>query len=293
MSQAHDTTIIEGELLPPGTPFDYGQLDPESRIVIQQKTTEIKERMRRAAQDIVDIGQRLLEVKARLPHGQFGDWLATEFTWSEATAGRYMSVAKTMPQIPHGADFESKALYILASPATPAEARAEALERAAAGEKITNQAAAAIVAQHRPAPPVQRQPEARRSLPSPAAIPPPAPSAPALGLPTTRLEIPAPSTGLPDRLEIFPQVLPQRLELAPAPLVVATASDDDAMEEIGSVAQAHPAAVDAFEQDFHTLQRILVSWTAAATSPSVRAQLTGYTDRILAAVETLAEALQD
>jgi hypothetical protein len=32
--------------------FDYAALDAETRIVVQQKTGEIKERMRRAAQDI-------------------------------------------------------------------------------------------------------------------------------------------------------------------------------------------------------------------------------------------------
>ena len=54
------------------TLFDYASLEPETRIVVQQRTSEIRGLMRRAAQDIIDIGLKLIEVKERLPHGAFG-----------------------------------------------------------------------------------------------------------------------------------------------------------------------------------------------------------------------------
>ena len=34
-----------------------------------------------AAQDIIDIGQKLTEVKQQLGHGNFRNWLTTEFEW--------------------------------------------------------------------------------------------------------------------------------------------------------------------------------------------------------------------
>jgi hypothetical protein len=40
------------------TLFDYAVLDPETRIVVQQRTEEIRALVRRSAQDIIDIGNK-------------------------------------------------------------------------------------------------------------------------------------------------------------------------------------------------------------------------------------------
>lgn len=129
--------------------FDYNTLDTETRIVVQQRTTEIKALMKRAASDIIEIGQKLIEVKARLGHGSWLPWLRAEFAWSEDTASRFMAVARRIPEIPHGAEFDARALYLLAATSTPDSARDEALERAGNGETITHQAARDIVSNHR------------------------------------------------------------------------------------------------------------------------------------------------
>lgn len=126
--------------------FDYGQLDAETRIVVQQRTEEIKVLVRRSAQDIIDIGNKLIDVKARLGHGNFGGWLESEFSWSEGTARRFINVALNMRQIDHGDRFEMKALYLLAAPSTPEAARIEAIAHAQAGEFITHKVAQEIVA---------------------------------------------------------------------------------------------------------------------------------------------------
>ena len=113
--------------------FDYGGLDPESRIVIRQKTTEIHRLVKRAAADLVELGQLLLDVKDQLRHGQFGIWLAAEFEWNETTAQRYMRLARvfksgTVPDLP------IKALHLLAMSGTSQEARDEVQHRVDAGE---------------------------------------------------------------------------------------------------------------------------------------------------------------
>lgn len=111
------------------TLFDYNALDLEDKIVIQQKTEEIKVLMRRTAQDVFDIGQKLSEIKTRLGHGHFGNWLKAEFDWSERTAQNFIRVYESFKS-ENVADlnFSQTALYVLA--AAPEEARLEAIELA-------------------------------------------------------------------------------------------------------------------------------------------------------------------
>jgi hypothetical protein len=86
--------MMTGEMEP--TSFDYAALDMETRIVVQQRTGEIKGLMKRAAQDVIEIGQKLLDVKRRIEHGKFLRWLESEFDWSERTARNFMSVAEVL-----------------------------------------------------------------------------------------------------------------------------------------------------------------------------------------------------
>lgn len=133
------------------TLFDYQQLDTETRIVVQQRTTEIKALMRRTAQDIIEIGQKLIEVKAALNHGQFGPWLEAEFEWGTAQAARFMQVADKFggSQIYQIDKLAPSALYLLAAPSTPDEARQEAIDRARNGESVTHSLAKEIVNGHK------------------------------------------------------------------------------------------------------------------------------------------------
>ena len=73
--------------------FEYGLLESETQLVVQQRATEIKMLVRRSYQDIIDIGQKLIEVKQHLGHGNFRNWLQFEFNWSVSTATKFMQVA--------------------------------------------------------------------------------------------------------------------------------------------------------------------------------------------------------
>lgn len=131
--------------------FDYGALDSETRIVVQQRTGEIRSLVRRSAQDVCDLGAKLIEVKDRLGDGNFREWLRSEFGWSHMTAYRFIRVHErfgrnNLLQV----DVAPSALYLLAAPSTPEEAVDEALERAAGGERITHAAARGIVDGYRP-----------------------------------------------------------------------------------------------------------------------------------------------
>jgi hypothetical protein len=169
------------------TAFDYADLDSETRIVVQQKTGEIRERMRRAAHDILEIGERLIDIQQRLSHGTWEAWLQAEFAWSDQTARRYIHVARAFSGKQQIVAFAPSALYLLASPGTPEDARNEALARAESGVPITHKAAQRIVEQHRPAP--ARPTIAERTDATPIGTPnllsnmPPAEIAPEVDLP--------------------------------------------------------------------------------------------------------------
>jgi hypothetical protein len=130
--------------------FEYGVLKAETRIFIQQRTNEIKTLMRRNCQDIIDIGQKLIEVKQRLGHGSFRNWLKSEFNWSVSTATKLMQVAEQFKCVNFThLNITASTLYLVAAPSTPKEARIEVLERASKGENISYTKAKAIVGQHK------------------------------------------------------------------------------------------------------------------------------------------------
>jgi DUF3102 family protein len=130
--------------------FDYGALDADTRALVQHRTGEIKGLMRRAAQDIIDIGVKLQEVKGRLGHGCFGAWLHAEFAWSEASAYNMIRAAHAFSAVRFtDLDIRPSALYALAAPSTPPGARAAAVMRAEEGEAITHSVALAIVREYR------------------------------------------------------------------------------------------------------------------------------------------------
>ncbi|WP_009630473.1 DUF3102 domain-containing protein [Synechocystis sp. PCC 7509] len=124
--------------------FDYASLDAPTSQFVQQQTGEIQALMKRTAQNIIEVGQKLIEVKNRLGHGYFLTWLQAEFGWSYPTAARFMQVANSFKETSQIENFAPSALYELAGASTPEAARNEAIARAKAGESITRQAAKSI-----------------------------------------------------------------------------------------------------------------------------------------------------
>lgn len=135
------------------TPFNYDDLDPETRIIVQQRTSEIKAIARQTAQGVLDIGAKLAEVKDRLGHGRFGYWLDQEFGWSDRTARSFMAAARSFKtEIISDLSIAPTALVMLASPSVPEAARQQALQLATNGIPVNPKQARQIIDQHRPAP---------------------------------------------------------------------------------------------------------------------------------------------
>lgn len=131
--------------------FDYSQLDAPTRDFVEKRTAEIRTLGRRMTMDIIGIGQRLIEIKDRVGHGNWGNWLGYEFKWTERMARRFMNVARAFKSDKlSDLTIQASALYLLAAPATTDEARQEAIERAQEGEEITYTIAREIVDEREP-----------------------------------------------------------------------------------------------------------------------------------------------
>ncbi|MGK7948030.1 MAG: DUF3102 domain-containing protein [Xenococcaceae cyanobacterium] len=122
------------------TSFDYKILSRQKQTIVQNCTGEIKERLRRTARDIWEIGQKLVEVRSQLEHGQFEVWLSAEFGWSRRTAYNFINVYEAFSDSKNFArlDIATSALYKLAAPSTPQSIRNEFLNKAEKGEKLTH-----------------------------------------------------------------------------------------------------------------------------------------------------------
>ena len=149
-SDEPDRGLPEQPLTPETQDFDYVALEPETSFVVQQRTSEIKSLIRRTASDIIDIGQKLIEVKDYLGHGSFLKWIKAEFNWSESAARKFMRVTRQFKSVNFtDLDLAASALYLLAAPSTPEPARQEALKRASQGEAISHVEAQVIVSRHK------------------------------------------------------------------------------------------------------------------------------------------------
>lgn len=151
---------ILGDVLggaPPVVPinlrYDYSQIDAAHRGQVQAAAIAIVRNGRKAQENMIEMGRRLLEVKAVLPHGQFSDWCETEFNMSQRTVQRMMSVAETFSsdEKRHTVSlFSDSALYLLAAPSVPEEARNEVIQTAqATGISPTKEQVQQVIDQHK------------------------------------------------------------------------------------------------------------------------------------------------
>ena len=133
------------------TQFNYDVLDFQQRNEIEQTTAAIKERLRKAAQDIWEIGRMLSEVQSKLQRGQFDDWIKTEFDWSRRTAYKFISVYKRFDRRVNLEEINiaTSALYLLAAESTPDEIREDFIQKARQGEKVTHREVSQVVREAR------------------------------------------------------------------------------------------------------------------------------------------------
>lgn len=81
---------------------------------IERTTTEILILKDQTAQNIIEIGKRLIEVKENLEHGQFLNWLESKVEFSRYTANRFMKIATEFSNVSAVQHLGSKKLFLLA-----------------------------------------------------------------------------------------------------------------------------------------------------------------------------------
>jgi hypothetical protein len=106
--------------------------------VLAEHAAAIRDLGRQTIHNVVEIGRHLTEAKKIAGHGNWLPWLRQEFDWSESTALRFMRVYELGKSVTvTDLELPVKAIYLLAAPSTPEEARDEIIERAKTGEPIS------------------------------------------------------------------------------------------------------------------------------------------------------------
>ena len=130
--------------------YNYNEISPEHREAVKEAAIDIRQRTKRASDDILQIGARLCEVKALLPHGQFQNWAEDEFGMSKRTAQNLMNVAQRFLDKSETVSFlGTSVLYLLASPSIPGAAIDAVVEYAQANGAPTKAETQRIIAEHK------------------------------------------------------------------------------------------------------------------------------------------------
>lgn len=117
--------------------FAYSGLQGGELQFVHDAAARIAVRLTRTADEIVEIGRDLIEVKRLLGHGCFGAWIEVEFGMSDQTARNFMNVASRLGKSKTVLEMAPTVLYALAAPSTPDEVVDKAVTLAKAGNIIT------------------------------------------------------------------------------------------------------------------------------------------------------------
>lgn len=134
--------------------WDYSQLG-DAAAAVREHAVQIKVSERRANDAVIEAGRHLIAVRDTLQHGQWMDWLQTEFAMSDRTAQTLMSIANRFDgKSEIISDLSTTVLGLLAAPSVP-DAAVDAVIDASANGKVTVVTAKTIIQQHKPAKPAR------------------------------------------------------------------------------------------------------------------------------------------
>jgi hypothetical protein len=116
------------------TETETALLTPTDQL-LAEKASAIRALAENVVRDIIEIERHLIEVKIKVGHGHYLEWLEHELRWSDRTASRFVSVHQfAVSKSAKLADLENievSGLYLLAPPSTPAPAAIDLGLRAA------------------------------------------------------------------------------------------------------------------------------------------------------------------
>lgn len=118
--------------------FAYETLAADIAEMARAAAAEIRASLDHHVEEAIKAGKRLIEVKAALPHGEFGKWLAAEFGMSTRSAQNYMNVAEILgSNAKRLRILPMRSVYRLAAPSTPPAAKEQVLRDLSEGKCLT------------------------------------------------------------------------------------------------------------------------------------------------------------
>ncbi|GAB4527976.1 MAG: hypothetical protein OHK0046_46350 [Anaerolineae bacterium] len=125
-------TRIESE-----SAFDYSQLPDPDAEELRQAAAYINTRLSLSYRLLVEVGRKLTDMRTRY-QGIFMTWATSEFRVSYDTIANWMNTAERMGHLPddQAALIQTRALYKLAAPSTPEQARTAAVALTSQGEQV-------------------------------------------------------------------------------------------------------------------------------------------------------------
>ena len=117
------------------TPFTLSGLPAPVAEEVEAATARIKDRLDRQVKDIIETGRDLLDVKSKLDHGQFENWLIQEFSLTTRTARRFMQAATWAEGKSDTVSvLTPTAIYLLSAPSTPESVAQNVIKAVESGE---------------------------------------------------------------------------------------------------------------------------------------------------------------
>lgn len=130
--------------------FDHGSLTGDNQQFIRETEQRLRSLVVNIASQAVETGIILAQARSRLPHGQFEAWAKSELPWSLSQTKRLCYVGEAFGGR-NVERFQPSALYLLAWPGVPPQAREYAFELVQDGAEISHESAKEILAMYRPA----------------------------------------------------------------------------------------------------------------------------------------------
>jgi hypothetical protein len=128
-------------LVPNNDSFDYGPLDAFAAQMLRDRACRIRKMVNNHVAAVIEAGRDLLDVKEKLEHGQFGEWVQAECGFSLGTAENYMRAAKFVEgKISTVAilQLQPATVYRLAAKSTPPEIVDSVIDRGERGEVVSD-----------------------------------------------------------------------------------------------------------------------------------------------------------
>ena len=87
--------------------------DEQSDRSPEKIAEDIRQCLKRTAENFIEIGNLLLEAKAKVSHGEWGNWLKENVSFSRQTAHKFMQVAQRFSNVASTRHFNSAQMFEL------------------------------------------------------------------------------------------------------------------------------------------------------------------------------------